>query len=402
MAATQYMITTNGVDYGPRYTSKGRAVSEAETIGKVATERAHGDVVTVQTVKTAKVVWREIYYTHNEGLKFGPVHVEITGDTDVPACLTTADGPVETLTDDQWEIEHAAYVESLRSDPEVARMMADYDAHVASQPVVAYVGIRQGPAGYVAVEHVHAAGCADIARTEGKYKGGSDAYAYMSDMTIAEILSSNYGDIASDENETDTPEWWASIMDNANDNGRDGHSGIRILPCARKTIEDGTVCGMPLLTSGDVFRVNYVPAVDGPMTGQFDDYDYAQDEVKFAAMDAGTATMCTHGNVVAIQDGQTYVCGDCETGTVASETTEMVMGYDVPMNDTMSQPLMVDALLSVTVDGIKISLGWHTFTIPVGCETSIATLYGQARGEWNRATVADWDSIITVEDSETY
>jgi hypothetical protein len=55
--ATQYMITTNGVDYGTRYTSKARAISEAATIAVVADKRGEGDVVEVQTVKTSKVVF---------------------------------------------------------------------------------------------------------------------------------------------------------------------------------------------------------------------------------------------------------------------------------------------------------------------------------------------------------
>jgi len=59
-------------------------------------------------------------------------------------------------------------------------------------------------------------------------------------------------------------------------------------------------------------RVTNTDNTDGPMSGQFDDYDYAADEVKFAAMDAGTATMCDHGRVVKITDGAEFPCADCE------------------------------------------------------------------------------------------
>jgi hypothetical protein len=73
-----------------------------------------------------------------------------------------------------------------------------------------------------------------------------------------------------------------------------------------------------------------------------------------------------------------------------------------PMEDTMDMPLVVSAILRIDIDGVSIPLGCHTFTIPFGNEKSIPTLYGEMHGEWKRPGEPDWDSLITVVESETY
>jgi hypothetical protein len=260
-----------------------------------------------------------------------------------------------------------------------------------SGPVVAYVGIRQGPAGYVAVEHVHAVGCPDIKRTEGKYPNGSDAYAYTSDMTIADILAANYGDIASDGNETNTPEWWAAVMHNANDNrGEHAISGMRFLPCARKTILDGRCDNSPLVSTDDFFRAGFdIPKVEN-LWHVMVDGEWILTEWK----NAGQPVTAWVGDKLKNVEFCHFATSNVGSCTLCSELA--------PMEDTMDMPLVVSAILRIDIDGVSIPLGCHTFTIPFGNEKSIPTLYGEMHGEWKRPGAPDWDSLITVVESETY
>jgi hypothetical protein len=73
-----------------------------------------------------------------------------------------------------------------------------------------------------------------------------------------------------------------------------------------------------------------------------------------------------------------------------------VLGDETPMEDTMNAPEMVEARLSIEVDGITVDLGFHTFEIPPLCEKSIATLYGEKYGEWKRPGIVEWDDVLTV------
>lgn len=54
--STRYLVKTNGVE-ACSYTSKTRAIAEAETLGKAADERGMGDVITVETERTGKCVF---------------------------------------------------------------------------------------------------------------------------------------------------------------------------------------------------------------------------------------------------------------------------------------------------------------------------------------------------------
>lgn len=119
-------------------------------------------------------------------------------------------------------------------------------------------------------------------------------------------------------------------------------------------------------------RVVNPDGIDGPMSGQFDDYDYESDNLDPAGPD--------YGNFDYENVGQ----------------------EDEPLEDTMSQPMIVEALLSIEIDGIAVNLGWHSFVVPPLCEKSIASLYGEMHGEWKRPGEPDWDSVIIIEDSETY
>lgn len=322
--STEYMITTNGVDFGTRYTSKARAISEAETIGKAAAERAHGDVVTVQTIKTSKVVWTETYYTHNDGLKFSPV-VEITGDVDVPASITTADGPAES-DDVPFEDRHAAYVESLKSDPEV---MAMYASEAAQTSATGYVGIMQTTPGFNAEEHIHAVGCRDITREMRKFgQSEGDTFPYPADFTVWNIINTNDGGRAADRYTEGTLEHAQEMIFNAS-------AELQFMPCAASLPLGVTPFG-PLIDAG----------------GQY---------------------------------------------MISEETSNPVTPELV---DNMSDPLIVEALLSVEVNGATVSLGWHTITVPVGTEKSTATLYAEQSGStWHKGGTPEWDSIITVVES---
>jgi hypothetical protein len=58
--ATRYIIRTNGVDLDERFTSKARAISEAESLVKASEARKGNDVISVRTEKTAKCVFEYI------------------------------------------------------------------------------------------------------------------------------------------------------------------------------------------------------------------------------------------------------------------------------------------------------------------------------------------------------
>lgn len=273
------------------------------------------------------------------------------------------------------------------------------------------------------------------------------------------------------------------------------HHAVCQCPAIRRSVTEGPLREdesyvLDALMSGvsnAYARVVNPDGIDGPMSGQFDDYDYASDEVKFAAMNAGTATMCAHGRVIAIQDGPSYECTECVedagfdaefydefdaeyertqhepmdestivgdpslatynhpddlgdlNGAFATEwhvfttydnqwhtmsysgyapicimldgmcrdleyrhTPETCHGICPLGEDTSAMPVNVSAHLVIDVNGASIDLGWHTFIVQPFKEKSIATLYGERHGEWKRPTAPDWDSIITVVDTETY
>lgn len=115
------------------------------------------------------------------------------------------------------------------------------------------VAVIQNTPGMAGVTHYHAPGCRDIQREMRKYgQRPSDAFENGFD-TVAEILEFEFGDIASDNAESNTPEWWSEIFYNATG---DAHGGVKIMPCL--DIPNGeTSDGSPIIRDGHFYRAGF-------------------------------------------------------------------------------------------------------------------------------------------------
>jgi len=115
------------------------------------------------------------------------------------------------------------------------------------------VAVIQNTPGMAGVTHYHAPGCRDIQREMRKYgQRPSDAFENGFD-SVAEILEFEFGDIASDNAESNTPEWWSEIFYNATG---DAHGGVKIMPCL--DIPNGeTSDGSPIIRDGHFYRAGF-------------------------------------------------------------------------------------------------------------------------------------------------
>lgn len=248
-----------------------------------------------------------------------------------------------------------------------------------------YVGVRQGRKGFTAVEHIHAPGCGDIAKELKRFRG--DTFDYAASMTLADIIAANWADVASDEYGDDvmgSADAWRDMVGWM----RDAHSGVKIMACAKDMI--GGEC-----PAGEIFR-----ASDGfprikPRTGVVDCADCGE---HIMSDDMSIPATCEGGCTVENVNGPWIdpVCG-CERWADPSEVPCPDHTVTAPVEDMEAPTLTTyEVRLSVEVDGIKINLGWHTFT--VADVTMIPDAYGAANGEWSRPGTPDWASIITVDE----
>lgn len=115
------------------------------------------------------------------------------------------------------------------------------------------VAVIQNTPGMSGVTHYHAPGCRDIQREMRKYgQRPSDAFENGFD-SVAEILEFEFGDIASDNADSNTPEWWSEIFYNATG---DAHGGVKIMPCL--DIPNGeTSDGSPIIRDGHFYRAGF-------------------------------------------------------------------------------------------------------------------------------------------------
>ena len=115
------------------------------------------------------------------------------------------------------------------------------------------VAVIQNTPGMSGVTHYHAPGCRDIQREMRKYgQRPSDAFENGFD-SVAEILEFEFGDIASDNADSNTPEWWAEIFYNATG---DEFGGVKIMPCL--DIPNGeTSDGSPIIRDGHFYRAGF-------------------------------------------------------------------------------------------------------------------------------------------------
>lgn len=258
---------------------------ESETEGCVSFiglgPTANGEV-TMFATPTRIASWIESGFLHQHSPKQTPTHHSLCRCPSAPvepvkADYTDADAfdsamrnaddtgrerGFERLSSEWFEVFEASYARMQEQN-------AAIKANNTPSPL-SFVGVRQGLDYMVAIEHIHAADCRDIAREMKRY-GKSETFDYPEIYTIADILADSYGDIASDNAESDSLEWWQEICANANDNASDGYaiSGMRIMPCARRIIETGEPEGGWILTvtgmsaTGDKFTVT-APEIELP------------------------------------------------------------------------------------------------------------------------------------------
>jgi hypothetical protein len=162
------------------------------------------------------------------------------------------------------------------------------------------VNVVQNTPGMSGVNHYHAPGCRDIER-EMKRWGQSNGDAYVfSFSSVAEIISHEFGDA----NGHDVYD----MISHANEK----FDGLRIMPClsismgelnsaplvfvngkwalANEKYDNGSwidpECGcVRFADPAEVPCPDHLDDVDGPMTGQYDDYDYADEESRLRALE---------------------------------------------------------------------------------------------------------------------
>lgn len=290
-----------------------------------------------------------------------------------------------------------------------------------------YVGVRQGPVGFSAPEHIHVAGCRDIAREMKRWgQKETDTFSYHAGITYADLTFDNWGDIASDNyaDPYNEREAWLDMLSWMNDD----LSGSKIMPCAQKMelgdtpfgpiVRDGayyTIAESPVLwhvyANGQWFPVEWSGAGQ-PVSPKVQGTDTYVSGIEYAhtvpLTGVGTCPLCTpeaeetHTQTCLTCGESKIVPGDWDVSVVyCADCTEAGKHMDTrtseDMDDTMTAPLTMEAQLSVVVDGVTIDLGWHEFTLSAGqTEHDIPAMYGEKNGTWSRPGAPDWASVITV------
>lgn len=236
-----------------------------------------------------------------------------------------------------------------------------------------YVGVKQNVPGFQGVEHVHIAGCRDIAREMKRWgQKETDTFSYYAGITYADLTFDNWGDIASDNyaDPYNEREAWLDMLSWMNDD----LSGVKIMPCAQKMELGDTPFG-PIVRDGAYYTIEESPIEESPVS---------------EPISQSGVTDCTEcGAHIMVND--ITVPSQCEDGCPEDTRTPEDMA------DTMTAPLTIEAQLSVVVDGVTIDLGWHEFTLSAGqTEHDIPAMYGEKNGTWSRPGAPDWASVITV------
>lgn len=144
-------------------------------------------------------------------------------------------------------------VNGLKEDDSMTEEFVPMDRTGDGITSVMTVAVIQNTPGMSGVTHYHTPGCRDIQREMRKYgQRPSDAFENGFD-TVAEILEFEFGDIASDNADSYTPEWWAEIFYNATG---DEFGGVKIMPCL--DIPNGeTSDGSPIIRDGHFYRAGF-------------------------------------------------------------------------------------------------------------------------------------------------
>ncbi len=233
---------------------------------------------------------------------------------------------------------------------------------------VATVGVVQNTPGMAGRTHYHAPGCRDIAREMRRYGQSQSDVIEFSFKSVAEILTFEYGDIASDNFQPETPEWWAEVMHNATIDASDVNGfGVKIMPCL--DIPAGRAGDSPLIITDGFYRAGF---------------DQPSEERRAEIAAEIAAHTCDETD-----------CLYCEVNAQESQEDDTDGGF-------VETLVTKEYELSVIVDeitGTRVSLGWVTLTMNAAqCMDfdRVAEEYGRTQN--TRTPRHGWASIITVHD----
>lgn len=331
-----------------------------------------------------------------------------------------------------WELELlaapvVAVQEPLTAEEKIYTASRSEDVPAVLVPVVAVIQDRPGMNG---VTHYHSPECRDIQREMKRWGQKEDDVLRMALSSVAEILAFEFGDIAGDRHKEGTSDWWVSVVDNSNEL-------VRIMPCLSH-LPAGTAGDCPLIITDNNFRFGVPPLCawmaddphrsceagdyigqgmygsvrvanygdlcefhkdemnqdtsgsgfpvipDGPMTGQYDDYNYAADIISDGSW-IDPACGCER-----FADPAEVPCPD-HAGLTPLEA------YDAGFTETL---MTKEYHLSVCVDeitGASVDLGWVALTLNAAQAHDlnvIADAYGKAHGTGKPRN--GWASVIAV------
>jgi hypothetical protein len=265
-------------------------------------------------------------------------------------------------------------------------------------PVVAVVQNTPGMSG---ATHYHAPGCRDIAREMKRYGQRQSDVMEFSFKSVAEILTFEYGDIASDNAEENTAEWWANILENAqyDRSSEYGGMGVKIMPCL--DIPMGTDNdGNPLQDKGSFYCFGFrQPTAEmvAEIAAEIAAHTCDEKECIYCEVNAQEAFKLTCGTCGEVKeiDGpwnvSVWKCSDC----VARENDESDGGFvETLVTKEYELSVMVDE-----ITGTRVSLGWVTLTMNAAQAHDwdrVAEEYGRTQN--TRTPRHGWASIITVHD----
>lgn len=260
---------------------------------------------------------------------------------------------------------------------------------------VPLVGVRQSRPGWQGLEHIHASGCADIRKEMQRYGQSADnTFRYSDTCTIADLVSSNWADVASDTYGNDvmtSAAAWRDMVEWSSDDT----SGLKIMPCA-KGLDAGTC------PAGTLYRSSQGWVMVSPQSGTVECTECGTHiMVDDVTVPSQCEDECDYGfaetDAEPSSDPDMYAVGEA-----LGKSLPVIVPCDAPMVDTVTDTYTVEAHLAIDVDGVRVDLGWHTFTIENGSEKSIPALYGERHGEWKRPGAANWSSVIVVLEQDIY
>lgn len=411
---TRYIIATNGVDQEATYTAKARAIGEAEKIRQAADSRAHGDVITVRTERTGKVVWEHTAPVATVTVQ-GEEPSEWAPEFDRPEASECYFGcgvkPVAVFVDPVGVTNGLCASHASRVEGEGVKVhtipvpAAQTDADSLSGAVemvraiqngaVMVAGVIQDRPGNVGVTHYHAAACADVAREMKRWGQSESDVIRFPFSSVAEIIEFEFSDVENGN--------WADMMSHATD-------AIRIMPCL-SSLPAGRTDNGPLVTQGGLFREGFdrpnlctwtngeKHCEAGEYLGEFDGKSLYGSVVlpegkSMCDFHSDEMNQDTAGFPNVPDKGSAY-----DRGLTLAEVMEA--GKEDDTDAGFVETLVTKEYhLFICVDertGASVDLGWHTFTLNAAQSNDhvvIAEKYGETNGTGKPRH--GWASIITV------